>query len=169
MFPYILSGIGGALMSFMTNMGEEMVLVGWIVGLACAGIGIFMTIRHEETQKDKLMDLAFHGGAFIIGIIAMYAFALLFALVVLGIFLQFMGINVIGWVLGLLDGIGQNAKQEQLDEGYTYVPEEEPEVEAPAKKVEVWRENGYMKEHLKVSSDGERYYDPEDGEWHRIK
>lgn len=169
MFPYILSGIGGALMSFMTNMGEEMVLTGWIVGLVCAGIGIFMTIRHEETQKDKLMDLAFHAGAFVIGIIAMYAFALLFGLVVLGIFLQFMGINVIGWVMGLLDGIGQNERQEQIEEPFTYVPDEEEPEEEPTKKVEVWRENGYMKEHLKVSSDGERYYDPEDGEWHNIK
>ena len=43
------------------------------------------------------------------------------------------------------------------------------EEEAPAPKVEVWRENGMMKEHLKVSSDGKRYYDPEDGEWHPIK
>lgn len=39
----------------------------------------------------------------------------------------------------------------------------------PEKKVEVWRENGMMTENLKVSSDGERYYDPDDGEWHRIK
>lgn len=168
MFPYILTGIGGALMAFLTNGGGDMVGMGWIIGLACAGIGIFMTVRHEETRKDQLMDLAFHGGAFIIGVIAMYAFALLFALVVLGIFLQFMGINVIGWVLGLLDGIGQDTEQEQIEEPFVYVPDEEPE-EEPVKKVEVWRENGYMRENLKVSSDGERYYDPDDGEWHNIK
>ena len=168
MFPYILSGIGGAIMSFMTSM-EDTALMGWVVGLACAGIGIFMTIRHEETRKDQLTDLAFHGGAFVIGIIAMYAFAVLFALVVLGIFLQFMGINVIGWFLGLLDGLGQNLDQEQIEESYTYVPDEEPEEEYTTQQVEVWRENGYMKEHLKVSSDGQRYYDPEDGKWHNIK
>lgn len=35
--------------------------------------------------------------------------------------------------------------------------------------VKVWRENGLEKDYLKVSRDGERYFDPEDGEWHRIK
>ena len=79
-----------------------------------------------------------------------------------------LGINVLGWVLGLLDGIGQDDTQEQIDEPFTYTPEAEIEEET-APKVEVWRENGRMKEHLKVSSDGQRYYDPEDGEWHNIK
>ena len=36
-------------------------------------------------------------------------------------------------------------------------------------ETEVWRMNGMMRENLRVSSDGERYYDPDDGEWHRIK
>ena len=169
MFPYILSGIGGAIMTFLTNVGGDMAGAGWIVGLICAGIGIFMTIRYEETRKDQLMDLAFHAGAFIVGIIAMHLVAVVIVLMVVAIFLQFMGINVIGWVLGLLDGIGQNEEQEQIEEdSFVYVPDEEPE-EVSAPQVEVWRENGMMKEHLKVSSDGERYYDPEDGEWHRIK
>ena len=168
MFPYILSGIGGAIMAFLSNTGEDMVGTAWIIGLVCAGIGIFMTIRHEQTRRDQLMDLAFHAGAFLIGVVAMYAFALLFGLVVLGIFLQFMGINVIGWVLGLLDNIGQDAPQKQVDEPFVYTPDEEPEAE-PAPKVEVWKENGMMKEYMKVSSDGKRYYDPDDGEWHNIK
>lgn len=168
MFPYILSGIGGALMAFLSNTGEDMTGTAWIVGLICAGIGIFMTIRHEETRQDQLMDLAFHAGAFIVGIIVIHLVAVVIGLVVLAIFLQFMGINVLGWVLGLLDGIGQDTKQEQDDEPFVYTPEIEEE-EAPAPKVEVWRENGMMKEHLKVSSDGKRYYDPEDSEWHPIK
>lgn len=45
----------------------------------------------------------------------------------------------------------------------------QPVPEAAAPETEVWRENGYMRENLKVSSDGERYYDPDDGEWHKIK
>ena len=114
------------------------------------------------------MDLAFHAGAFIVGIIVIHLVAVAIGLVVLAVFLQFMGINVLGWVLGLLDGIGQDDTQEQIDEPFTYTPEAEIE-EDPAPKVEVWRENGMMKEHLKVSSDGQRYYDPEDGEWHNIK
>ena len=169
MFPYILSAIGGALMAFFTNASEDMVGFGWIVGLICAGIGIFMTVRHEETRKDQLMDLAFHLGAFVVGVIVMHLVAVVIVLLVVAIFLQFMGINVLGWLFGLLDGIGQDDGQEQLEEPFVYVPDEEPEEEAPAKTVEVWRENGMMKEHLKVSSDGERYYDPEDGEWHKIK
>ena len=39
----------------------------------------------------------------------------------------------------------------------------------PAEKVEVWRENGMMRENLKVNSSGDMYYDPEDGEWHKIQ
>lgn len=35
-------------------------------------------------------------------------------------------------------------------------------------RVEVTRQNGYFTEYLKVSSDGERYYDDRDGEWHRV-
>ena len=169
MFPYILSAIGGAIMAFLTNAGGDMAGAGWIIGLACAGIGIFMTVRHEETRKDQLMDLAFHGGAFVVGIIIMHLVAVVIVLMVVAIFLQFMGINVIGWVLGLLEGIGQGEEQEQIEEPFVYVPDEEPHEEEPTQKVEVWRENGYMKEHLKVSSDGQRYYDPEDGEWHNIK
>ena len=168
MFPYILSGIGGALMAFLSSTGEDLAGTAWIVGLICAGIGIFMTVRHEETRQDQLMDLAFHAGAFIVGIIVIHLVAVAIGLVVLAVFLQFMGINVLGWVLGLLDGIGQDDTQEQIDEPFTYTPEAEIEEET-APKVEGWRENGMMKEHLKVSSDGQRYYDPEDGEWHNIK
>lgn len=29
--------------------------------------------------------------------------------------------------------------------------------------------NGMMRENLRVSDDGERYYDPDDGDWHCIK
>lgn len=44
---------------------------------------------------------------------------------------------------------------------------------AEAKKPEVYREHyhdGWVnREKMKVSSDGERYYNPDDGEWHRIE
>ena len=51
-----------------------------------------------------------------------------------------------------------------------YHPEPDPVSEHKEPKVtDVWREDGLMIEHLKVSRDGERYYDPDDGEWHRIK
>lgn len=55
--------------------------------------------------------------------------------------------------------------------GASDVPEEDPAApETPRETVtKVWREDGFGKEYLKVSRDGERYFDPEDGEWHRIK
>ncbi len=70
-----------------------------------------------------------------------------------------------GWCWRLLGAIFMKIPME------VKMPEtQEPDPdEQPVKEVEVWRENGYMKEQLKVSSDGERYYDPEDGEWHKIK
>lgn len=169
MFGYILTGIGAAVMTLI-NSGSDDGTLGWIIALVCAGIGIFLTIREAENRQEQLMDLAFHLGAFIIGVIAIHFVAVVIALFVLAIFLQFMGINVFGWLLGQLDRLTQNLdSQEQIEEPFVYVPDEAPEEEAPAPKVEVWRENGYMRENLKVSSDGERYYDPEDGEWHNIK
>lgn len=135
MLPYILSGIGGVLMAFLSSTGEDMAGTAWIVGLICAGIGILMTVRHEETRQDQLMDLAFHAGAFIVGIIVIHLVAVVIGLVVLAVFLQFMGINVLGWALGLLDGIGQDDTQEQIEEPFTYTPEAEIE-EDPAPKVE---------------------------------
>lgn len=50
------------------------------------------------------------------------------------------------------------------------LPDVSDSSEAPEeeKNVEVWKENGLMKEYMKVSNDGKRYYDPDDGEWHRI-
>lgn len=50
--------------------------------------------------------------------------------------------------------------------------EREAEMEARSKQPEVYREtyhDGWVdREKMKVSSDGERYYDPKDGEWHQI-
>ena len=51
-------------------------------------------------------------------------------------------------------------------ESFSTPRREEPRVE---RRVEVTRQNGMMTEHLKVSSDGKRFYDPEDGEWHPIR
>ncbi len=53
---------------------------------------------------------------------------------------------------------------------WSYFTEEKEETPSPKQEqtVKVWRGEGLGKEYLKVSSDGERYYDPEDGEWHRI-
>ncbi len=36
-------------------------------------------------------------------------------------------------------------------------------------QVEVWRENGMMRENLKVNSSGDMYFDPDDQQWHKIK
>ncbi len=47
--------------------------------------------------------------------------------------------------------------------------DESESVQQGQPQVKVWRGDGFGKEYLKVSSDGERYFDPDDGEWHRIK
>ena len=166
MTGYIITGIGAAIMTFISNMDGDNGLMGWIIALVCAGIGIFMTGKEITDKQEKLKDLGFHLLAFIIGVVAVYLFALVMGLVVLAIFLQFMGVNVIGWALGLLDGVDTRAVAQAEEEPFTYEPEEEPA--EPEKKVEVWRENGYMTENLKVSRDGERYYDPDAEEWRPI-
>lgn len=40
---------------------------------------------------------------------------------------------------------------------------------ASAPEVEVWRNNGMTRENLKVNSTGDMYFDPEDGQWHKIQ
>ena len=57
---------------------------------------------------------------------------------------------------------------EAVDDLCRAVEEASRENEVRRPHVEVTRRNGFFIENLKVSSDGERYYDDRDGEWHRI-
>ncbi len=61
----------------------------------------------------------------------------------------------------------QEEPQQSVWDTYDTYARQEPEPE-PEKKVEVWRPNGLVNEYLKVNSDNTMYYDPDDGEWHRI-
>ncbi|MBQ8231490.1 MAG: hypothetical protein IJZ34_06165 [Lachnospiraceae bacterium] len=56
-------------------------------------------------------------------------------------------------------------REEAFDFGSFTAPEEPVRKE----KVEVWRMNGMVRENLKVNSDNTMYYDPDDGEWKKIK
>lgn len=47
------------------------------------------------------------------------------------------------------------------------MPTETVTASQPETTTEVWRENGYMTENLKVNSTGDMYY--ADGEWHKIQ
>ena len=84
---------------------------------------------------------------------------------VVGLAIRLLVIAIVCFIgYAVLSGAGDSSSQSSTT---TYTPQKsEPE---PKKEVKVWRENGYMKEHLKVSSDGERYFDPDDGQWHKIK
>ena len=83
--------------------------------------------------------------------------------VVLVIVLTFLGFNPLGAIMGAVSGSsGQEEDVFQLQQ-----PAEQP---VEQEKVEVWRrtENG-GREDLRVNSSGDMYYDPDDGEWHKIK
>ena len=67
----------------------------------------------------------------------------------------------------MLDAADEREASSASVEPADYIPVAEPEA-VEKKNVQVWRENGMMKDYYKVSSDGERYYDPEDGQWHKI-
>lgn len=62
----------------------------------------------------------------------------------------------------LFDEAVRELRRAQMEE------ERRQEEEHRASKVDVYRHNGLFLEHYKVSSDGKRYYDEEDGEWHRV-
>lgn len=88
-----------------------------------------------------------------------------------------------GWLTRFMIMKDQNLKDEIVREGDRWDLEnqkmeiqkkaEEERKKAEEKHVEVYKEHyhdGWVdRENMQVSSDGERYYDPSDGNWHRIE
>lgn len=88
-----------------------------------------------------------------------------------------------GWLSRFMIVKDQKLKEEIVREGDKWDLEnqkmekqkkaEEERKKAEAKKVEVYKEryhDGWVdRENMKVSSDGERYYDPSDGKWHNVE
>lgn len=128
-------------------------------------IGVLTTVPRAEGRDGKLRTLAIHLGIWIVGyFLAKILVPVILAAVAIFVVLTFLGVDVLGWLTRLVGG-----QENSQDDYMTYEePRPEPEPE-PKKHVKVWKENGFGKEYMKVSSDGERYYDPDDGEWHRIE
>ena len=103
-------------------------------------IGVLTTVIPAQPGKKKLIVLGIHGAIWVVGYF-----------------------NPLGAIMGAVSGSsGQEEDVFQLQQ-----PAEQP---VEQEKVEVWRrtENG-GREDLRVNSSGEMYYDPDDGEWHKIK
>ena len=75
------------------------------------------------------------------------------------------------WLLPLLLGIlgGLGGAFDDLENEPSSMESTEVSVNQSRTETEVWRMNGMMRQNLRVSSDQESYYDPDDGEWHLIK
>jgi len=118
---------------------------------------------------DELKD---HFVFFLSGIIcvpAVYVLCLFVKEISIALFHSLMEVVAVVVFLGFIAIMGMSGGDDSGTSS-SYVTEEKKE-EPEKKEVRVWRENewGHVVENYKVSSDGERYYDPKDGEWHRIK
>lgn len=82
--------------------------------------------------------------------------------------LEGMGSVIILFLFLVMAGSGSSATSSSTSPR-TERKHEETEADS-APDVKVWKEDDYgYKEYLKVSSDGQRYFDPKDSEWHKIK
>ena len=127
-------------------------------------IGVLTTVIPAQPGKKKLIVLGIHGAIWVVGYFLLgILIPIVIGGVVLVIVLTFLGFNPLGAIMGAVSGSsGQEEDVFQLQQ-----PAEQP---VEQEKVEVWRrtENG-GREDLRVNSSGDMYYDPDDGEWHKIK
>ena len=127
----------------------------WIVLVVCAAITVAIWIyweRYDDNVITKAFWMLLYGLVYFTGTLLLIGIAV--RLIVLAI-----GIGAFLFVLFAFDGadLTKAAKPEEKKE-----PEE--------KEVKVWREYGaFGKEYYKVSRDQTHYYDPDLGEWVRIK
>lgn len=131
--------------------------------------------------KKNKEGLRFHGKGFLITLFLMPV-VILFA-EILGIILFF--ILGIAWLIfvvktlfgggsdsssgiGMLAGLAGLYANTAIDEWLNTSEQTKKEHSYSEKKTEVWRMNGMMRENFKVNSSGDMYFDPEDGEWHKL-
>ena len=171
-FPgeYVPTGIAGLFFGVLAVFGlngsgrDQEKLAFWffaIIGGILILSGVLKTLRNAG-HDSKLYALLVHVLMFILlDLLAQFLVPMVIILVVLAVVVVFLGG---GSVASLLSGLGSR----QIDTSWSEEPrhEEQPREE---KKVEVWRRDGMMTENLKVNSSGDMYYDPDDGEWHKIK
>lgn len=153
---FLTKGDGGGNAGFVSTLFTGVAIILTI-------IGVLVTLKQAEDQKGKLTALGIHAAIWIVGYFLLgIIIPLVIGAVVLCVVLTFLGFNPLGSILNALSGAA--AEEEDL-----FQPRQ-PEEETVEKKPEVWRmtESG-RREDLRVNSSGDMYYDPDDGEWHKIK
>lgn len=160
-FPgeYAFTGIAGLFFGVLAAFGltgggaDQEMLAFWvfaIIGGIMILIGVVKTLGNKD-HTSKPYALVVHVLVFILStLLTKFLVPVLITLVILAIAVVFFSGGSIGTIV---NGSGSQHMEQPRDE----------------KKVEVWRENGMMRENLKVNSTGDMYYDPEDGEWHKIQ
>lgn len=158
-FPeYLLTGIAGTIYMFYEEFAGGIKEFGggfWVVFAIDAlliALGIRFTVLNQR-HNSKIIAIIDHILTFfIIGIVGKFILSLLIGIALIcGIIIWFKGTE----------------KITSLFSGFTSTSSDTKPVEK--EDVKVWRENGMSKEYLKVNSSNDMYYDPEDGEWHKIQ
>lgn len=127
-------------------------------------IGVLVTVIPAKPMKKKLIVLGIHAAIWLVGY---FLLKILVPIVIGGVLLlvvlTFLGFNPLGAIANAMSG--SSGQQEDVFE--IQQPAEQP---AEQEKVEVWRmtESG-RREDLRVNSSGDMYYDPDDGDWHKIQ
>lgn len=127
-------------------------------------IGVLVTVIPAKPGKKKLMVLGIHAAIWVIGY---FLLGILIPIVIGGVLLvvvlTFLGFHPLGKLMEVVSGASDQGDVFEFQQ-----PVEQPPAEQ--EKVEVWRrtENG-GREDLRVNSSGDMYYDPDDGEWHKIQ
>ena len=161
----------GVLAAFGLNGGgrDQEKLAFWffaVIGGILVLRSAFKTLRNKNHAR-KLYALLVHVLVFILlDLLARFLVPMVIILVVLAVAFFFLGGGSIGAFLNGLNSLQKEQPMVEEQAAEEQAAEEQPKTE---KKVSVWRMNGMMRENLKVSRDGDAYYDPEDGEWHKIK
>lgn len=166
-FPgeYALTGLAGlffgVLAAFGLNGGgrDQEKLAFWFFAVIAGFLilsGILKTLKNKD-HASKLYALLVHVLVFVLmDLLAQFLVPMVIVLVVLAVIVVALGGGGIG---AIISGLGSQQVEHMREE-------EPPRTE---EKVEVWRENGMMRDNLKVNSTGDMYFDPEDGEWHKIQ
>ena len=166
-FPgeYLPTGIAGlffgVLAAFGLNGGgrDQEKLAFWffaVIGGLLVLRSVFKTLRNKG-HASKLYALLVHVLMFVLlDLLAQFLVPMVIILVVLAVIVVFLGGGSIG---SALDEVAAQREAQRRAE----------EQAKEEKKVEVWRMNGMTRENLKVNSTQDMYFDPEDGEWHKIK
>lgn len=155
---YLLTGIAGTIFMFYYEIAGGFKEFGggfWLVFVVDALL-MALAVRWTVLNKDhdnKTIALIDHVLTFfIIGFVGKFILSLLIGIAVIcGIIIWFKGAESITSFFS------------------DFTPSSPAPEPTQKKKVEVWRENGLMTENLKVNSSGDMYYDPNDGEWHKIQ